>query len=241
MNAILSQAKFEIRSTLRNGEQLLVNALIPLGALVLFAKVQFLSDSVSHSFNALVPGVLAMALMSSALVSLGISTGFDRYYGVLKRYRTTPLTPRRWMIAKLLSVLAVQIFQWIIIGAVAAGLGWNPASGWPQALLAWVLGTAAFGGIAMIFASRLPAMVNLAVCNAVYLILAATSGMLLAPDALGSHIGRLVRWLPSGALADVLIGAIGTGTTVGGVGSWIALTLWAIVTPTIAVRVFRWQ
>src|SRR3712207_6849089 len=47
----------------------------------------FRSDAVDF----LAPGVLALAVMSTAMVSLAIATGFERQYLVLKRLGTTPL------------------------------------------------------------------------------------------------------------------------------------------------------
>src|SRR5256885_10934893 len=42
----------------------------------------------------LLPGILALAVMAAGMVSLGIATAYERYYGVLKRLGSSPL-PRR--------------------------------------------------------------------------------------------------------------------------------------------------
>ena len=93
MKAIVAQFRTELALSLRNGEQLLVNLFIPLGLLIFFSKVKVLSSDTPDPVDFLAPAVLGLAVMSSALVSLGISTGFERFYGVLKRLGATPARP----------------------------------------------------------------------------------------------------------------------------------------------------
>src|SRR6185503_3126420 len=78
--------------TVRRGESLLVTLVIPLGILVFFSKVDAVNTTYKEPVDFLVPGVLALAVMSSAMVSLGIATGYERRYGVLKRLGSTPLS-----------------------------------------------------------------------------------------------------------------------------------------------------
>ncbi|NDB04278.1 MAG: ATP-binding cassette domain-containing protein, partial [Acidimicrobiia bacterium] len=86
---------------LRNGEQLLLTLIIPVLLLVFFSTVDVLpTGDVREAIDFLTPGVLALAVMSSAMVSLGIATGFERGYKVLKRLGATPLGRPRWLAAK---------------------------------------------------------------------------------------------------------------------------------------------
>ena len=89
---MLAQARVELLLTLRRGESLLVSLVIPLGILVFFSKVDAVNTTCVQPVDFLVPGVLALAVMSTAMVSLGIATGFERRYGVLKRLGSTPLS-----------------------------------------------------------------------------------------------------------------------------------------------------
>ena len=98
--AIGAQTRVEMLLTLRRAESLLVTLAIPLGILVFFSSVDAVNTSYKEPVDFLVPGVLALAVMSSAMVSLGIATGYERRYGVLKRLGSTPLSrgacsPRR--------------------------------------------------------------------------------------------------------------------------------------------------
>ena len=98
-----AQVRAEVSLSLRQGEQLLVSMGIPLLLLVFFSLVDVLPKpaGVEDPVDFLAPGILALAVMSTAMVSLGIGTGFERQYGVLKRLGTTPLGRGRWVAAKL--------------------------------------------------------------------------------------------------------------------------------------------
>ena len=78
-----AQTLAELRLLARNGEQLLLTIGIPVLLLVFFSVVDVLPTGEGDAIDFLLPGVLAIALMSTAMVSLGIATGFERSYGVL--------------------------------------------------------------------------------------------------------------------------------------------------------------
>src|SRR5260221_9978498 len=115
MRAVLAQARVELLLTLRRGESLLVSFLIPVGVLVFFAKVDPVNTTLRHPVDFLVPGMLALAVMSTAMVSLGIATGFERRYGVLKRLGSTPLSRGGLLAAKTIDVLAIEVLQAAVI------------------------------------------------------------------------------------------------------------------------------
>src|SRR5919199_5812437 len=95
--ATLAQARTELQLTLRRGESVLVTLGIPLLLFVFFASSRVLPGG-GGSVRFLLPGMLALAVISTGLVSLGIATAYERYYGVLKRLGSTPL-PRGALIA----------------------------------------------------------------------------------------------------------------------------------------------
>ena len=240
MKALLAQTRSELTLSLRNGEQLLVNLMIPLGLLVFFSKVKVLNDNTSDPVQILAPAVLALAVMSSSLVSLGIGTGFERYYGVLKRLGATPLGRPRWVLAKFLSVLAIELGQWAVLIPTGLLLGWHPGSGWAFAVIAAGLGTAAFGGLALLLAGTLPGMVNLAVCNGLYLALLVTGGMVVPLSKMPEAMQTIAKGLPAAALADIMIGSLNAAKHVH-TGSWPVLAAWAVVTPALAAWRFHWD
>lgn len=241
----ITQVRTEVRTVFRNGEQLLLTLAIPLGLLVFFSTVDVLPSGDPELFaepvDFLAPGILALAIMSSAMVSLGIATGFERGYRVLKRLGITPLGRPRWLAAKIVSVLCVQIVQVALLLPVAAGLGWDGRDvDWLGALGAVALGTSGFCGLGLFLAGRLRAEINLAVQNLIFLVLLLASGMVIPLDELPSAIADAARFLPSGALSDVLRDClVGGGVDIS--RSWIVLVAWAAAAPALASATFRWE
>ena len=140
----------------------------------------------------LAPGIMALAVMSTAMVSLSISTGFERSYGVLKRLGSTPLGRPRLVAAKTVAVVAIELVQFVLLVSVAVLLGWDASGEWGAALLAVVLGTVAFAGLGLVLAGRLRAEVNLAAANGLYLVLLLVSGMAFSLDELPDWLRAVV-------------------------------------------------
>jgi len=120
-----SQLGAEVRILARNGEQLLLTIVIPVMILVFFGLTDVLPSSLDDHMDFLTPGVIALAIMSSAMVSLGIATGFERSYKVLKRLGVTPLGRPRWLAAKIITVLVVEIVQVALLVPIALLLDWR--------------------------------------------------------------------------------------------------------------------
>ena len=237
-----SQLRAELTVVLRNGEQLLLTLIIPVMLLVFFSMVDVLpTGDVREPVDFLTPGVMALAVMSSAMVSLGIATGFERGYKVLKRLGATPLGRPRWLAAKITAVIVVQMIQLVVLVPVALGLGWDAGSAnWLLAIGAVVTGTIAFGGVGLLIAGRLRAEVNLAAQNGLYLLLLLLGGMVIPFDELPGPLAAVAKGLPSGALADVMRDALVGGAERPGT-SWIVLGIWAVVAPAVTALTFRWE
>lgn len=240
MRILASQLRTEFSMTMRQGEQLLVSIGIPVVVLAFFSSVDVLPIGLGEPVDFVTPGVLALAIMSTALVSLGISTGFDRHYGVLKRLGASPLGTRRWIVSKILLVVLVEVLQWTILVLVALALGWSPTGNWASALAGAVLGTAAFAGVGLLMAGTLGGMVNMAATNGLYLLLLLSGGMVLPIDHLPGPLAAVSRVLPAAPLTEVMAGAFrpGVQTTA---GAWVVLALWAVLAPVAAVILFRWE
>jgi len=241
MSSLGTQVRTEVQLVLRNGEQLLLTLGIPVMLLVFFSVVDVLPTGTDDPIDFLAPGILALAVMSTSMVSLGIGTGFERTYQVLKRLGATPLGRGRLIAAKILSVVLVELIQLAILIPVAFALGWAPTDpNWLLALVAIVLGTIAFAGIGLSLAGRLRGEINLAAQNGIYLVLLLLGGMVIPFDELPAALQAVARLLPSGALADVLRESLTQAGDRPGT-SWIVLAAWALVSPLVARRLFRFE
>jgi len=239
MKPLVAQLRLELALTLRNGESLLLTMGIPVGFLVFFSLVDVLPIE-GDAVDFLAPGVLAMAVLATAFANLAIATGFDRSYGVLKRLGATPLGRGRLVAAKILSTLTVLTVQGVVVVVVGLALGWRPEIDPGPVVVAVVLATVGFVGLALLVAGRLPALVGLAVSNALFLMLMMLSGMVFPLDELPAALRAAAKALPSTALAEVLHGAFRDGADIPG-WTWFVLATWAVAAVTLATKFFRWE
>lgn len=237
---VLAQAGFEARAVLRNGEQLLLTLVLPLLALVVVARTDVVRLDTDDRLAVVVPGALALAVLSTAFTSQAIATGFDRRWGVLRLLGTTPLGRGGLLAGKALAVLAVEAGQVLVLGAVAAALGWRPAaSAWAAAVVVLGLGTAAFVALSLVLAGTLRTEAVLAVANLLWVLMAGFGGALLPLDLLPDGVAAVVAYLPSGALGEGLRAAFdGGGLAIGPV---LVLAAWTAAGSAAAARFFRWD
>lgn len=240
MKRMTTQLRSEVMLVLRNGEQLLLTLVIPVLLLVFFSIVDVLPSAGQEPADFLLPGVVALAVMSTAMVSLGIATGFERSYLVLKRLGATPLTRGELVAAKMLSVVVVELLQLVVLLPLGIALGWQPGGTVFLAVPAVALGTAAFAGIGLALAGRLRGEINLAAQNGLYLVLLLLGGMMIPLTSLPGPMRTVSEVLPSAALADILRNAL-TGVGNQPTASWAVLAVWALAAPAAAARLFRWH
>ncbi|MEU3182682.1 ABC transporter permease [Streptomyces sp. NPDC006923] len=240
LRMIAAQSAFETKLLLRNGEQLLLTVVIPSLLLVLFSTVDVVDTGAGEAVDFLAPGVLALAVMSTAFTGQAIATGFERRYGVLKRLAASPLPRWALMTAKTLSVLVTEVLQILLLTVIALALGWSPRGNPLAVLLLLVLGTAAFSGLGLLMAGTLRAEATLAAANLVFLLLLVGGGVIVPlerfPDAARSVLGLL----PISALSDGLRDVLQHGTAMpwGDLG---ILAVWAALGLGAAGAFFRWE
>ncbi|PDP87762.1 ABC transporter [Glycomyces fuscus] len=240
---VASQAGMELRVMLRHGEQFLLTMVIPVLLLVGFSLTPVLDVGEGPRVDALTPGVLALAVMSTSFTGLAIGTGFERRYGVLKRLGATPLSRFGLLAAKTLAVLGVQVIQAVVLCAVALALGWSPEAG-PVGVLAAValvlLATAAFSSLALLMAGTLRAEATLAGANLVYVLLLGLGGVLFPTSSFPGPLEQAASALPITALSSGLRAVLADGS-LPGLGAFAVLAVWALVCGVLASRLFRWE
>ncbi|WP_405874103.1 MULTISPECIES: ABC transporter permease [unclassified Streptomyces] len=237
---IAAQAVLETKMLLRNGEQLLLTAVIPTLLLVLFSSVDIVDTGTGKSVDFLTPGILALAVMSTAFTGQAIATGFERRYGVLKRLASSPLPRWGLMTAKTASVLVTEILQVILLTVIAFALGWSPHGNPLAVLLLLILGTAAFSGLGLLMAGTLKAEATLAAANLVFLLLLVGGGVIVPMDKFPQGAQDVLGLLPISALSDGLRDVLqhGAGMPWGDLG---ILGVWAVVGLAVAGKFFRWE
>ena len=233
---ILRHALTEARLLLRNGEQLLLALVIPVGILIVGP---LLGDRLG-GLESLGPSVLALAVWSSAFTSVAIATGFERRYGVLERLAATPLGRSGLLAGKAGAVLLILAGQLVVLVTVGLALGWRPRFTPASALFAFalvVLAAAAFVSLALLLAGRLRAEVTLALANLIYVVLLVGGALVVPLERYPAVLQPVLALLPTAALGEGLRAAA-TGhivpTTVA------VLLVWLLAAATLTRRLFRW-
>ncbi|MBC7374903.1 MAG: ABC transporter permease [Frankiales bacterium] len=234
---LAAQTRAELTLVLRNSEQVLLSLVIPLGLLVLLVTVPFIAvDGARADF--FVPGVLALAVMSTAFTGQAIAVGFERQYGVLKRLGATPLPRSVLLLAKTLAVLAIEVLQVVVICLVGLALGWEPRGSVLSVLVLVVLGTAAFSGLGLLLGGTLRGLTTLAAANLVWFVLLVLGGVLFPITAFGGA-ADVLSLLPTAALSTGLRAVLQDGTLP--LRETAALAVCAVLSMTAAAKLFRWE
>jgi ABC-2 type transport system permease protein len=240
LRRILLQGRYESLTMLRNGEQLILAVVLPLLALIGLTVTPFLDGLGGSRINVAVPGILALCAMSTAFTGQGISTGFDRRYGVLRFLSTTPLGRTGLIAGKVLAVLAVLCLQVAVVSAVALPLGWQPpAAGWLPAVGLLILGAAAFTALGLLVAGTVRPEATLAITNLLWILLGALGGIVIPAERLPALARGIVHFLPSGALGEALRGAFLLGTV--NFDAALILLIWTVIAGAAAIRWFKWN
>lgn len=237
---LVAQTKAELTLLLRNGEQVLLTLVIPLGLLVVLTKVDVVTVPGGHDrAGFFVPGVIALAVMSTAFTGQAIGVGFERQYGVLKRLGATPLPRSVLLGAKTLAVLAVELLQLLLIAGVGRLLGWQPRGSPVAVVLLIVVGTAAFSGLGLLLGGTLRGLTTLAAANLLWFALLVLGGVLFPLSHFGGA-APILRLLPTAALSNGLRQVLQHGAAAP-LRDLLALAAWAVVALTAASRLFRWE
>ncbi len=239
---LMHQARMELIMTLRQGERVMVTLFIPILLLVGFNALKVVPIPAHESAtDVLLPGVLALAIISAGMVSLGIATAYERNYGVLKRLGSSPLTHSALILAKIISVLALELIQTLILVAFAVLLyGWHPAGSLPLALLAAMLGTVTFAALGLAMAGALRASTTLVSTNTLYLLFVFIGGGFFPLDRLPGPLAALAQLLPASALTSALQNTMLAGSAFPS-GAFLTLAIWAAIILGVAIKTFQWE
>ncbi len=237
---LVAQTLAELKLVLRNGEQVLLSLVIPLGLVVLLVTVPFISlDSANGARpDFFVPGVLALAIMSTAFTGQAIAVGFERQYGVLKRLGATPLPRVVLLGGKTLAVLVVEVLQVALLCGVGLALGWRPTGSPVSVVVLVVVATAAFSGLGLWLGGTLRGLTVLAAANLLWFVLLVLGGVLFPVSAFGPLEGVLTL-LPTAALSTGLRDVLQDGAVP--VREVLVLAVWGLVSLSAASRWFRWE
>jgi len=239
MRAILKhQVRMELTLTARRGEAVVLAMGVPLLVLLGAGLTDVTNVPGDDRLGFVVPGVLALTVMSTAFTGQAITTGYERSYGVLKRLGASPLTRPGLLFAKTAAVFALIVLQLLALALVGVAVGWRPHLGQlPSAIGVTMLAAAAYSGLALLLASVLKPETTTAAATLIYVLMLAAGGIMFAAPDLGAAGWFL---LPLAAHAQALRDVL-TGDEPVPLSIWLSLATWAVVTVTAAAKKFRWE
>jgi ABC-2 type transport system permease protein len=231
------QTALEVRLILRRGETIVLNVLVPLAALLGIGLTDVVRLPGDDPLGFVVPGVIGLAVMSTAFTGQAINTGYERGYGVLKRLGGSPLTKPGVLAAKTGAVLMVIILQVALLVGVGVALGWRPRGEYVVlAVLLLLLATAVFSSCALLLAGTLPAQATAGAGTLIYLVLLVAGGVMFPVPGAG-WVGDV---LPLSALTEGLRAALTEGAAPA-VANWVGLLVVGTGGVLGAVRWFHWE
>lgn len=244
MTVLRMQALMECRLLLRQRETIFFGLLLPLMFLV-FVGIAFRSGVYRgySSADALVPPYLVMAVMSIAIVNMGISFAGQRATGALKRLGGTPLPRTTLLIAKVTAsalFIAAACMLLILLALVAYGarVHGDPVS----AVLALAIGIVAFSAIGIALGGTIQADGAAAVTNAIYLPLLFLGGSFIPVNAMPIVLKDIALIFPSAHLVAALQTILVDGKTITATGWDLPIVAaWGLAAALVAARGLRWE
>ena len=236
--AVRSQVRMEARLTARRGENLLAMVGIPVAALLFFGTVGV--GGAARGIPYLLPPSLALALVASGLVNLGIATAFERGYGVLKRLGGAPLGRGGLLVAKIAVVAVIGAVQVAALLVLATLLGWQPSTAvsWPAVVMVTVVSVSTFAAVGLLLAGTLRPEAVLVLANVVFLVAILLGGVAVAIDDLPGPLATVAAVLPWGAAGEAYRAALGGGDVFGPLA---VVAAWGLAATVGAIQTFRWD
>jgi ABC-2 type transport system permease protein len=191
-----------------------------------------------------IPGLLGMNLMSSAIWGLGFAIVEARQKKLLKRLVASPMPRWQYLASFLLSrllLLVIEIgaflgFARLVFGVPFRGPIW-------QLILVCVLTSLSFSALGLLIASRAKTMEAASgLMNLVMLPMWILSGVFFSASRFPNVIQPVIRALPLTAAIDALRGNMLQGMTLTSLVAPVSILLaWLLVSFTISLRIFRWR
>jgi ABC-2 type transport system permease protein len=235
----------EGRLLARNPGVVLWTAVLPVAATIILGSVSAIrapsKDLGGLSFFQVYQPVLVFfAITLLAMQALPDVLTRYREMGVLKRLRTTPVSPSLLLYAQLALILGVSIVCMILM-VVVPPIGGAP---WPRNVLAFVvtylLGAWAMLGLGMVIASLFHnAKVAAGFGSFLFFVMQFFAGLWVQRPNMPTWLRDISNFTPSGAAVQ--------GLTDASLGHWpralylIVLAVWGIVTSRLAIRYFTWE
>jgi ABC-2 type transport system permease protein len=205
---------------------------------------QLVRETGSRYIDFVVPGLLGMNLMGSAIWGMGFSIVESRQKKLLKRLVASPMPRWQYLASYLLSrlsMLVIEVVGFLAFARLVFGVPFH-GSLWQLGLLC-VLTSLAFSALGLLVASRAKTMEAASgLMNLVMLPMWILSGVFFSAARFPAVVQPVVRALPLTAAIDALRGNMLQGMNLGQlITPMVILLTWLVLSFAVALRIFRWR
>jgi ABC-2 type transport system permease protein len=208
------------------------------------AENELVHETGSRYIDFVVPGLLGMNLMGSAMWGLGFSIVEGRQKKLLKRMVASPMPRWQYLFAFLLSRLGMLVVEVVLFLGFARVVFGVPFRGplWELCVLC-VLTSLAFSALGLLVASRAKTMEAVSgLMNLVMLPMWILSGVFFSASRFPAMIQPLVRALPLTAAIDAMRSNMLQGMQLGQMMPQVGLLVaWFVAPFLVSLRIFRWR
>jgi ABC-2 type transport system permease protein len=243
MRVLAHQLAFEQRTFWRSREAAVFIFIFPILLYSLLASVYAEDIDGIPSADLLLAGLFGYGAANTAFAGLAIILVSRREAGILKRLRATPLPPRAYLTAVLLSTLvvfALEAVALLVLGSLGFGASMpeNPL-GFAGAI---VLGVACFAGMGVGAASVIRSAEGVsAVVNVIVLPMAFLSGSFGPRNEYPAFLQAIADVLPLTYFLDIVNGVYLDGESLFADPGALAITAaWGLAGLLVALRWFGW-
>jgi ABC-type multidrug transport system permease subunit len=208
------------------------------------AENRLVHETGARYIDFVVPGLLGMNLMGSAMWGLGFAIVEARQKNLLKRLVASPMPRWQYLASFLLSRLAMLVIELVAFLGFARLVFGVPFRGslWELAFLC-VLTSLAFSALGLLVASRARTMEAASgLMNLVMLPMWILSGVFFSASRFPAVIQPVVRALPLTAAIDAMRGNMLQGVALRQLVAPVGILLvWLAVPYAVSLKIFRWK
>ena len=198
----------------------------------------------SRYIDFLIPGLLGMNLMGSAIWGMGFTIVDARRKKLMKRLIATPMPRSYYLLSFVLSRLGLLVVEVGVLLGFGALVFHVPVRGsFLDLVLLCVVGSLSFSALGLLIASRARTIEAASgLMNTVMMPMWILSGVFFSAQRFPDAVQPIIKALPLTAVIDALRANMLQGASLARVAPQLGImSVWLIICFTLALKLFRWR
>jgi ABC transporter DrrB family efflux protein len=200
-------------------------------------------DTDSRYIDFLIPGLLALSLLTTSLYGTGMVLVASRREKLLKRYRTTPMSSFQYISSHIVGRYMIMAVEFLMIGVAGYFLfDFTIRGNFFDYIVVSILGTTCFTSIALLCGSRVSNVSTYnGIVNLIVILMMLLSGVWFSKNIFPLWLNEFSSFLPLSALVGALRKIALEG--VGLLDVWfemLILSFYMVGSLVVASRIFKW-